>query len=115
MKELAVHSILFQPKNYDHLIVGNRSSTIYIVNTKGQVIRTLSSGKGEGGDFVSCITSPKGDWLYGITEDSTLLCYNMSTYKVEHMMKVFISFSIDIYRYNYENIRRILCYAMLRI
>lgn len=42
----------------------------------------------EGGDFQSCIVSPKGDFIYAVAEDFKLYCFNTNSGKVDHVMDV---------------------------
>jgi hypothetical protein len=44
-----VHSILLHPLHPDQLFVSNQSSTCYLMNMNGQVIKALQSGKRQGG------------------------------------------------------------------
>jgi WD40 repeat-containing protein SMU1 len=49
------------------------------MNLKGQVIKTFTHDKKEvaNGDFVCAAMSPKGEFLYGVTEDKTLYCFSV--------------------------------------
>ncbi|BBH05222.1 transducin family protein / WD-40 repeat family protein [Prunus dulcis] len=80
--DAAVNSVHLYPKNTDHIIVCNRTSSIYVMTLQGQVVKSFSSGKKEGGDFLAACVSPKGEWIYCVGEDS-----NQSG-KLEHLMKV---------------------------
>ena len=39
-------------------------------------------------DFVHCMISPKGTWIYGATEDGNLLCFNSESGELAHELKV---------------------------
>ena len=47
--------------------------------TTMQVVKTMTSGKQTGGEFVASCTSPRGDWLYCVAEDRVLYCFSMAT------------------------------------
>merc|ERR1712072_798470 len=90
---LSVNTVALVPRAKDSnapelIYVCNRSNTIYQMNLHGQVIKTLSSGKRDGGDLVSITISPKGDWIYGVGEDHTLYSFSNETGALENMMTV---------------------------
>jgi len=86
--ELSVNTVIFMPGHPEHLLICNRSSTVYITTLTGQLVRALSSGKREGGDFVQCCASPQGGWVHCVAEDSHLYSFDVKEGKLQHLLRV---------------------------
>ncbi|KAI8526529.1 hypothetical protein RHMOL_Rhmol12G0003900 [Rhododendron molle] len=86
--DASVNSVHLFPKNTDHIIVCNKTSSIHLMTLQGQVVKSFSSGKKEGGDFVAACVSPKGEWIYCVGEDRNMYCFSHQSGKLEHLMKV---------------------------
>jgi WD40 repeat-containing protein SMU1 len=63
LREITVHTIILMPNNSEHVFICTKSSQAYLMTAHGQLLRTYSSGKQTGGDFVCATVSPQGNRL----------------------------------------------------
>ncbi|CAO3621878.1 unnamed protein product [Cunninghamella echinulata] len=86
----SVQQIIPLPKTIDQFLVCNKSNILYIMNIRGQILKTLKhiNDKGSTTDFIAATTSPKGDYIYGVGENSVLYCFQSNTGAMIHETKI---------------------------
>ena len=72
----------------DQLVVCDRSATAYVVTLQGQVVRTITSGKKTGGDFLQACVSRMGTWLYCLAEDNMMYVFAVADGKLERIVQI---------------------------
>lgn len=102
--EVAINSVHLFPQNQEQVVVCNRSSTVYLMTMQGLVVKSFASGKREGGDFVACSVSPRGDYIYCLGEDSTIYCFGVASAKLEHIMPAHEKSAIGLTHHPHRNL-----------
>jgi WD40 repeat-containing protein SMU1 len=87
-RETTVHTLILMPNNPDHVLVGVKGPQAFIMTLQGQLLKTFSSGKQSGGDFLSISVSPHGKWVYCVGEDGVMYIFDAVTGQLDNVLEV---------------------------
>ncbi|KAI8620464.1 WD40 repeat-containing protein SMU1-like protein [Chytriomyces sp. MP71] len=106
-----VNRVIPMPRNGEHFLVSNKSSYIYIVSLRGQVVKYFRIGKGLGDaptpEIVAACVSAKGEFIYAVTEDGSMHYFhveNDSLYPQSCIKQVSEAEVINITHHPFSNI-----------
>ena len=86
VKEIGINNISLYPKNNDYFFVSNKSLNIYLLNIQGEIIKTFNPQNKK--NFVYCLASPLGEYLYSVDEDNIVYVIQVSTNKLISNFKI---------------------------
>jgi len=80
IRETTVHTVQLVPNSPDHhVFVCTKSPQAFLMTSQGQMVRTFSSGKSIGGDFLCATISPQGKWAYCVGEDGVMYVFDVAS------------------------------------
>lgn len=88
--ELDIHSLIPLPIVGQHqFVVSNKSTTIYLMNLEGETLKTFSVPNARVPSvFITASLSPKANFLYAVSEDSTMHVFNLLTGELVTSLKI---------------------------
>ena len=80
----AVTSVTPNPKNDSQIIVTSKSNAVVVCTLTGDVVETYWTNKTAlPHTIVASTTSPRGEWIYAVSEIGELFCFSTETKKLE--------------------------------
>lgn len=83
MADITVHAIALAPRNPEHLLVCNRSNTLYVLTLQGQLVKKLSAPEITK-DLVAFCVSPRGELVFCAGEDRRVYCFKYDSGRLMH-------------------------------
>ncbi|KAI7857408.1 WD40-repeat-containing domain protein [Circinella umbellata] len=97
-----IQSIVNVPKGADQFAVCTKSNTLHIVSSQGKTLNSFESSGNS--DYCSVAMSPQGQLIYGVSEDSKLVCFDTVARKQIKVEKISDNEVIGIISHPFTNI-----------
>eukprot|EP00735_Rhodelphis_limneticus_P010174 TRINITY_DN2927_c5_g1::TRINITY_DN2927_c5_g1_i2::g.4634::m.4634 TRINITY_DN2927_c5_g1::TRINITY_DN2927_c5_g1_i2::g.4634 ORF type:complete len:544 (+),score=120.41,sp/Q8W117/SMU1_ARATH/60.67/0.0,WD40/PF00400.27/0.0034,WD40/PF00400.27/3.6e-07,WD40/PF00400.27/4.4e-07,WD40/PF00400.27/2e-11,WD40/PF00400.27/0.0031,Nup160/PF11715.3/6.2e+02,Nup160/PF11715.3/0.027,Nup160/PF11715.3/0.00044,PQQ_2/PF13360.1/0.011,Nucleoporin_N/PF08801.6/1.3e+02,Nucleoporin_N/PF08801.6/15,Nucleoporin_N/PF08801.6/1.3,PQQ_3/PF135 len=101
--DISVNTFALMPMNNEQIVICNKSNNLYQMTLQGALVKVFSGDRQSPADFVDVVVSPKGDWIYALTSDSNLVCFNVRKGEVDSVLKAHDKEGIGIFHHPHRN------------
>ena len=84
-RRAAIKCIIPLNNSPGQFVVCTTKNTVHVMTSRGQVAQSFSCKLGKG-DLVSCVVSPKCDWIYILREDGNVIFFSVKSSEVEKLL-----------------------------
>lgn len=84
-----IHSALPLPGGeLQEIVICSASPIIHVNDLEGNLLKTITNNAANATDFVYCVPSVSGNYLYAVGEDHSLYVFDTQTTKLDHVLQL---------------------------